>query len=106
MLVTLFSLMITDIKSLSMFLGSTHIHLNQTVRVGTEGTREIIEMVPVEITMNLKMGSLARMGKFNSSLLSISGFCFYVSGGPAVHEHDRLMRFEELVVVNFRKGFF
>ena len=66
-----------------------HIHLNQTVRIGTEGTREIIETAPVEIMMNLKMGSLARMVKFNSYFFLISGIFFDILEGPAIHQHDQ-----------------
>ena len=47
-----------------------HIHLNQTVKAGIEGIREI-GMVLVEMAdmRNLKMESLAKMGKFSSPIL-------------------------------------
>lgn len=51
-----------------MFFRSVHIHLNLTVKIDIEDTRENIGMVPVEMVdmRNLKMGRLVKMGKFSS----------------------------------------
>lgn len=67
------------------FYGS--IHLNLTVKVGIEDTRESIRMVPVEMVDmgNLKMGRLVKMGKFSSLAVLLLQCCEFCGSARCKH---------------------